>query len=114
MAPATSLEDCKYFPASLASIVNLSELNSHVFPSSIPLLPYILVASVRDALFLSIGVTGIVLLIFGVVKQKLTGGQSDFKGLLYGAFSTLFVGAAAAGSSWIIVRALEGGSGSTI
>jgi VIT1/CCC1 family predicted Fe2+/Mn2+ transporter len=77
--------------------------------NSIPLLPYILVSDIQDALFLSIGVTGIVLVVFGIVKQISTGGQTDIRGLLYGAFSTLFVGAAAAGSSWAIVRALEGG-----
>jgi vacuolar iron transporter family protein len=76
----------------------------------IPLLPYILLASIQQALFMSIAITGIVLLIFGVAKQKATGAASDTKGLIWGAFSTLFVGAAAAGSSWIIVRALEGGS----
>jgi VIT1/CCC1 family predicted Fe2+/Mn2+ transporter len=81
---------------------------SYFIGGFIPLLPYILVSDIRDALFLSIGVTGIVLLLFGVVKQVSTGGQTDIKGLLYGALSTLFVGAAAAGSSWAIVRALEG------
>lgn len=84
---------------------------SYFIGGFIPLLPYILVSNIQDALFLSIGVTGIVLLIFGVVKQSCTGGQNDIKGLLYGAFSTLFVGAAAASSSWAIVRALEGSTG---
>lgn len=83
---------------------------SYFLGGFIPLLPYILLASVQQALFMSIAITGIVLLIFGVVKQKATGAASDTKGLIWGAFSTLFVGAAAAGSSWIIVRALEGGS----
>lgn len=82
--------------------------SSYFIGGFIPLLPYILIPSVQDALFTSIVVTGIVLLIFGVVKQISTGGQTDIKGLLYGAFSTLSVGAAAAGSSWAIVRALEG------
>ncbi|UZJ54218.1 hypothetical protein CBS101457_003538 [Exobasidium rhododendri] len=84
--------------------------SSYFIGGFIPLLPYILLSSVRDALMLSIAVTGAVLLLFGVVKQSCTGGQNDWKGLLYGAFSTLFVGAAAAGSSWAIVRLLEGNS----
>lgn len=83
---------------------------SYFLGGFIPLLPYILVDSVHVALLWSIGVTGAILLAFGLVKQYWTGGKTDAKGLIYGATSTLFVGAAAAGSSWIIVRLLEGGS----
>lgn len=77
---------------------------------SIPLLPYIIFSSVKQALLCSIAITGVVLLVFGVVKQSATGAANDTRGLLWGAFSTLFVGAAAAGSSFAIVRALEGSS----
>lgn len=81
---------------------------SYFLGGFVPLLPYILIDSVHMALLWSIGVTGLILLVFGLVKQYWTGGKTDAKGLLYGATSTLFVGAAAAGSSWIIVRLLEG------
>lgn len=83
---------------------------SYFLGGFIPLLPYILMDSIEKALMVSIIVTGVVLLLFGVVKQVCTGADRDFRGLVYGAISTLAVGATAAGSSFIIVRALEGGS----
>jgi VIT1/CCC1 family predicted Fe2+/Mn2+ transporter len=79
---------------------------SYFLGGFIPLLPYLFIASVQTALFASIGITAIVLLIFGVVKQKCTG-RGDARSLLKSALSTLAVGAVAAGSSWAIVRALE-------
>jgi VIT1/CCC1 family predicted Fe2+/Mn2+ transporter len=84
---------------------------SYFLGGFIPLLPYIVMNSIREALLVSIIVTGIVLLLFGIVKQICTGAQRDLRGLVYGALSTLAVGATAAGSSFIIVRALEGSSG---
>lgn len=80
---------------------------SYFIGGFIPLLPYILLASVQTALLVSIVVTGVVLLVFGVVKQSCTGAANDVRGLVWGAVSTLLVGAAAAGSSFAIVRALE-------
>ncbi len=61
------------------------------------------------ALFLSVIITGIILLVFGVVKQRVTGGEGGFKGYAYGAVSTLAVGGVAAGASWLLVGLLEGG-----
>lgn len=71
--------------------------------------PYIFLSSVQDALAVSVAVTALTLLVFGVVKQRCTGGKSDMRGYTYGALSTLAVGGLAAGASWAIVRALEGG-----
>lgn len=51
--------------------------------------------------------TGIILLIFGAVKQHVTGAKGGFTGYLWGAVSTLCVGGAAAGAAFAIVRALE-------
>jgi len=79
---------------------------SYFIGGFIPLLPYLFLTSVSSALFLSIIITAIVLLIFGIVKQMCTG-LSDWKSLFKSALSTLAVGAAAAGSSWAIVWALE-------
>lgn len=69
-----------------------------------------LVEKVQEALFWSIGITGFVLLGFGVAKQKCTGGASDFRNLVWAAVSMLAVGGLAAGASFAIVRALEGSS----
>lgn len=82
---------------------------SYFLGGLLPLFPYIFIDNVRTALFVSVGVTALTLLIFGVVKQRATGGRADTWGLVYGAVSTLAVGGLAAGCSWGIVRALEGG-----
>ena len=52
--------------------------------------------------------TGIVLLIFGAIKQHVTGAAGGFTGYIWGAVSTLCVGGAAAGAAFAIVKALEG------
>jgi hypothetical protein len=52
-------------------------------------------------------VTGIVLLVFGAIKQHVTGAAGGFTGYLWGAVSTLCVGGAAAGAAFAIVKALE-------
>lgn len=82
---------------------------SYFLGGIIPLLPYMFIAEAGRALTLSVIITGIILLIFGVVKQRFTGGQGGFKGYAYGAVSTLMVGGVAAGASWLIVGFLEGG-----
>jgi len=79
---------------------------SYFLGGFIPLLPYLFFSSVSDGLFASIGITAVVLIIFGVVKQKCTG-LEDWRSLVKSGLSTLAVGAIAAGSSWTIVRALE-------
>lgn len=80
---------------------------SYFFGGFIPLLPYLFLSSVSSALFVSIGITAFVLVVFGIVKQKCTG-LGDWRSLLKSAMSTLAVGGVAAGSSWAIVRAMEG------
>ncbi|PWN21120.1 DUF125-domain-containing protein [Microstroma glucosiphilum] len=81
---------------------------SYFLGGLLPLFPYILLDTTRTALFTSIAVTGLVLMIFGVLKTKFTGGEEGLKGYGYGAVSTLAVGGLAAGASWLIVRSLEG------
>lgn len=80
---------------------------SYFLGGAIPLAPYVFVDNVRTALFVSVAVTGIVLLIFGSVKAFYTGAQVGLNGYFYGSFSTLGVGGLAAGAAWAIVRALE-------
>lgn len=75
----------------------------------IPLLPYFFIPRAQVALIYSSVVTGIVLLVFGAVKARVTGASLNWKDTLYGAGSTLCVGGAAAAAAFGIVRALEGG-----
>lgn len=69
----------------------------------IPLLPYFFQPVAHIALIYSCIVTGVVLLIFGAVKARVTGAG----GYVWGAFSTLLVGGAAAAAAYGIVAALE-------
>jgi VIT1/CCC1 family predicted Fe2+/Mn2+ transporter len=76
----------------------------------IPLLPYFFIPRAHEALFYSCLLTGVVLLVFGAVKARVTGAGVGTKGYVWGAVSTLLVGGAAAGAAYGIVKALEGGS----
>lgn len=75
----------------------------------LPLIPYFIFSNnVHHALFLSIGLTGAVLLAFGYVKAKLTG--TGHKDAILGAIQTLVVGGIAAGAAYGIVRAVNSSS----
>ncbi|EPQ50859.1 DUF125-domain-containing protein, partial [Gloeophyllum trabeum ATCC 11539] len=75
----------------------------------IPLLPYFFIPQAHVALMWSCIITGVILLIFGVVKARVTGAAgSGIGGYVWGAVSTLMVGGAAAGAAYGIVAALEG------
>lgn len=75
----------------------------------IPLLPYFFEPIAHIALVYSCIVTGIILLIFGAVKARITGAAGRGIGeYVWGAVSTLLVGGAAAGAAYGIVAALEG------
>ena len=70
-------------------------------------MPYFIYRNnVQHALFLSIGLTGVVLLLFGYVKARLTG--NSLKDAVLGAVQTLIVGGIAAGAAYGIVRAVNG------
>ncbi|EJF61757.1 hypothetical protein DICSQDRAFT_136275 [Dichomitus squalens LYAD-421 SS1] len=74
----------------------------------IPLLPYFFQPVAHIALIWSCVVTGVVLLIFGAVKARVTGAAGQgASGYVWGAFSTLLVGGAAAAAAYGIVAALE-------
>ncbi|KAL7284703.1 hypothetical protein ACG7TL_002008 [Trametes sanguinea] len=75
----------------------------------IPLLPYFFEPVAFRALIWSCVVTGVVLLIFGAVKARVTGAAGAGPGgYIWGAVSTLLVGGAAAAAAYGIVAALEG------
>lgn len=73
----------------------------------IPLMPYFFIPIAHVALIYSCVLTGIVLLIFGAVKSRVTGAGTGASGVVWGAISTLLVGGIAAGAAFGIVRALE-------
>ena len=73
------------------------------------MIPYFAVNKVDRALFISIGVTCVVLLIFGYCKSIVTGTTRRIA--LYGAVQTLAIGAIAAGVSYGIVRGVNKGMG---
>ncbi|KAI5475956.1 hypothetical protein MNV49_000563 [Pseudohyphozyma bogoriensis] len=75
----------------------------------VPLLPYFFIESAQTALYVSIAITTVVLLLFGLWKTFFTGAAIGVYGYTYGAVSTLLVGGTAAAASFGIVRALEGG-----
>ncbi|TFK20625.1 DUF125-domain-containing protein [Coprinopsis marcescibilis] len=73
----------------------------------IPLLPYFFIPKAKVALLYSCIVTGIILLVFGAVKARITGAGVSAGTYVWGAFSTLMVGGIAAGAAFAIVKALE-------
>ena len=75
----------------------------------IPLLPYFFISHALEALMYSAILTGITLLIFGIVKTHVSGAKGGWGGYVWGAVSTLAVGGAAAAAAFGIVKALEGG-----
>lgn len=85
---------------------------SYMVGGLIPLLPYIIIKNnLHHALFVSIGITGVLLLVFGVVKQRFSGAPTGWRGYSFGAISTLAVGSAAAAASYGIVNRIENQSG---
>lgn len=87
---------------------------SYFLGGLIPLIPYLIVPrnQVLTALWWSIGVMGITLLVFGYTKSCIVVGWSGAKNVLAGlkgGIQMLLVGAAAAGAAVGFVRAIEQG-----
>ena len=76
----------------------------------IPLIPYFFIARAHTALMYSSILTGIVLLLFGLVKSHITGAGHGIGTYAWGAISTLLVGGAAAAIAYAVVAALEPGA----
>jgi vacuolar iron transporter family protein len=80
----------------------------YLIGGAIPLFPYFFIPTAHIALIYSSILTGIVLLIFGAVKARITGAASKGAGgYVWGAVSTLAVGGAAAAAAYGIVALLE-------
>lgn len=69
------------------------------------MIPYFAMSNVIHALFVSIGITVVILNIFGYIKNYVTVGTK--RAGFYGAAQTLFVGVLAAATSYGIVRAID-------
>ncbi|ORX37005.1 VIT family-domain-containing protein [Kockovaella imperatae] len=80
---------------------------SYFIGGLIPLIPYMAHANTRDGLIVSAAVTGAVLFVFGAFKTYFTGAKGGWRGYLYGAMSTLIVGALGAGAAYGLVRAMD-------
>ena len=77
----------------------LTIAGAYIAGGFIPLGPYIFAGKPLSALFISIGVTLLALLIFGFVKGRFTGMKP-----LRSALQTALIGSAAAGAAFVIAR----------
>lgn len=78
---------------------------SYFIGGLVPLLPYLLISSTLHALYASIGVTALVLLVFGWVKSAVMIKSRSLA--CFSALQTLLIGAIAAGSAFGLVRLLD-------
>jgi vacuolar iron transporter family protein len=101
-ASATTI-GLSYMLGGLIPMVSLHELRLALTTQ----IPYFIIHSAVKALFVSIGITALVLLLFGALKGYLTGSCSGPASIIVSALQTLVVGALAAGASYGIVRALD-------
>lgn len=69
------------------------------------MIPYFAMNNVTHALFISIGITVVILLAFGFIKNYVT--VRTKRSGVYGAVQTLIVGVLAAATSYGIVRAID-------
>ncbi|KAL5598312.1 hypothetical protein BROUX41_003629 [Berkeleyomyces rouxiae] len=91
--------------ASRAWLSGLTMGFSYFVGGLIPMLPYFFMTKAQDALWLSVAITVVVLLVFGYVKNIMT--IKSVRAGIEGALQTLAIGIAAAGASYIIVRFLD-------
>lgn len=80
----------------------LSMGSSYFLGGLIPMIPYFAYKDINHALFTSIGLTVLILLVFGYVKAMVTG--CNRRDSIISSLQTLLVGVVAAGTSYGIVR----------
>jgi predicted membrane protein (TIGR00267 family) len=90
---------------SAAMICGLVMSVSYTLGGVIPMLPYFFFAQINHALFASIAITIVILLIFGYAKAAI--GGAPRQACWTSSVQTLCVGALAAGSSYGIVYAIN-------
>jgi predicted membrane protein (TIGR00267 family) len=72
---------------------------SYIVGGLIPLSPYIFISSARGALIVSVIVTLVALLVFGIIKGRFTGAHPIRSGI-----QTMIIGGLAAGAAFLIAR----------
>ncbi|KAF3047056.1 hypothetical protein E8E12_010855 [Didymella heteroderae] len=80
----------------------LSMGSSYLLGGLVPMIPYFAFKDVNHALFTSIGVTVLILIVFGYVKAVVTG--CNRRDAVISSLQTLFIGILAAATSYGIVR----------
>lgn len=78
---------------------------SYFMGGIVPMIPYFAMAKVNDALYVSIGISVVILLLFGYAKAHVTGLSA--RESAFSAAQTLVIGALAAATSYGIVRGLD-------
>jgi VIT1/CCC1 family predicted Fe2+/Mn2+ transporter len=78
---------------------------SYFLGGLVPMIPYFAMHDATKSLFVSIGITAVILLAFGYVKSWIT--LKGKRSAVSGAFQTLFIGALAATTSYGIVRGID-------
>uniref|UniRef100_A0A093VRB0 Vacuolar iron transporter 1.1 n=1 Tax=Talaromyces marneffei PM1 TaxID=1077442 RepID=A0A093VRB0_TALMA len=71
----------------------------------LPMIPYFAMTNVTHALFVSIGITFVILVVFGFIKNYIV--VKTTRSGLWGALQTLIVGTLAAGTSYGIVYGID-------
>lgn len=80
--------------------------NMQIRPGGLlPMIPYFVIQDTTHALFVSIGITFIVLVTFGFIKNYVV--LKTKRSGLYGAVQTLLIGALAGGTSYGIVYGID-------
>lgn len=79
---------------------------SYLFGGFIPLLPYIFLATVQTAFYVSIAITAVILFTFGSVKTVIVGGNGATK-CLKGGIEMLVLGGVAAAAAVLCVKGLS-------
>lgn len=78
---------------------------SYLIGGLIPMIPYFVMPHVGQAFMVSIGITAFILLLFGYVKNYIA--IRNHRAGVWGAIQTLIIGVLAAGTSYIIIKALD-------
>ncbi|EGG00490.1 uncharacterized protein MELLADRAFT_39660 [Melampsora larici-populina 98AG31] len=100
-------EGLEEVPESRLYISALTIGTAYFIGGLVPMAPYFFIDSAQIALYWSIGIMFITLLIFGIFKAYFTGAKIGFFGYLKASSATIVVGGSAAAASWLIVKALE-------
>lgn len=84
---------------------------SYFIGGLIPMIPYFAMPNVTHALFVSIGITVFILVLFGYIKARIT--RLTQMASLFSAAQTVFVGVCAAAASYGIVKGVNAARGGT-